>query len=133
MTPIVPIEAPNAQSSSVSNQERCTAANGQLNLAQCEAPPAGAYIQPIVIIGRRAPVSMNLFSAGAMFSDRIRNGFYTKELEAMVAKLNDPTVTAGEHVAASISVQQRITTASVVSTIAHKLADGLQTVVTKSS
>ena len=133
MDPILPIGMSTSATSAAGNQERCLAADGQGNLAACEQTPAGAYLEPIVIIGRRIPPSMNVVSAGAMFSDRMQNGFFTKQVEAMVAKLKDPTVTSGEHIATAIEIQERVSTASVVNQIAHKLADGLQSIVTRSS
>lgn len=132
MDPIAPIDMSTAGMSAAKNQQRCTASQGQTNLEQCAESPAGAHVQQVIIIGRRTPVSMNIVAAGAMFSDRIKTGFYATQVEQLVAKLNDPTVTAGEQVAAGIEVQERIATAHVVNQIAHKLADGLQTVVTKS-
>lgn len=132
MDPIVPVGAAQAGMPAVQNNERCVAAQGQLNLEQCADAPSGAHVQQVIIIGRRTPVSMNIVAAGAMFSDRIRTGFYATQVEALSAKLSDPTISAGDQVAASIEVQERIATASVVNQISHKLADGLQTVVTKS-
>jgi hypothetical protein len=132
MDPVTPIGMAPSGTSAIENQQRCTASLGQSNLEQCTDAPSGAYVQQVIIIGRRTPVSMNIVSAGAMFSDRIRTGFYATQVEQRVAHANDPNVTAGEQVAAAIEVQERIATAHVVNQIAHKLADGLQTVVAKS-
>jgi hypothetical protein len=132
MDPVTPVGMPDSGTAGIAQQERCTAAQGQFNLEQCAAVPSGAHVQQVIIIGRRTPVSMNIVAAGAMFSDRIRTGFYATQVDELVSKFNDPAVTSGEKLAAAIDLQERISTAVMVGGISGKLAEALQTVVTKS-
>lgn len=132
MDPVTPVGAFHSGTSAVAQQERCVATQGQANLEQCAAVPSGAHVQQVIIIGRRTPVSMNVVAAGAMFSDRIRTGFYATQVDQLVSKFNDPAVSSGEKLAAAIDLQERVATAVMVGGISGKLAEALQTVVTKS-
>jgi hypothetical protein len=132
MDPIAEIGASNPNMSSVQRYEQCQNTEGAGNIQACGNGLGGAHLERIVIVGHPAPVAMNLVSTGAMFSDRIKGGFYTKQLDEMVAKLNDPRVSPGEQQAAVLDVEERIGTARIVSQISQKLAEGLQSVVTKS-
>lgn len=132
MDPIAEIGASNANMSAAQRYEQCQNTQGAGNLQACGTDVGGAHLERIVIVGHSAPVAMNIVSTGAMFSDRIKGGFYTKQLDEMVAKLNDPHVSPGAQMAAVLDVEERIGTAKLVSQIAQKLAEGLQSVVTKS-
>lgn len=132
MDPIAQIGASNPNISSAQRYEQCQNNQGAGNLQACGGDVSGAHLERIVITGHSAPVAMNLVSTGAMFSDRIKGGFYTKQLDELVAKLNDPRVSPGEQQAAVLDVEERIGTAKLVSQISQKLAEGLQSVVTKS-
>jgi hypothetical protein len=132
MDPISPVGTLDPSASAAARQERCVATQGQFNLEQCAAEPSGAHVQQVIIIGRRTPVSMNVVAAGAMFSDRIRTGFYATQVDQLISSSNDPSVSSGEKLAAAIDLHERVATAVMVGKMAGKLAEGLQTVVTKS-
>jgi hypothetical protein len=129
-----PIAAISSASNNGTNAERFEQYRAQQDLnhlqgVQDEVP--GAHIQRIVITGQAIPPTMNVVSAGNMFSNRLKNGFYMKELGELMAMVGDDNVSPGQKTAAAMDVQARVGVATVVGKIATKLAEGLQSVVTK--
>ena len=131
MDPIAAIGSANT-GSGAERFEQCRAQQDLNNLQACTSEPPGAHLNHVVVIGTPPPTTMNLVSAGNMFADRMRGGFYTKELKNVMSMVGDDKVSPGEKVAALMDVQEKIGVATVVGKIATKLAEGLQSVVTKS-
>ena len=131
MDPIAAIGSANI-GSGAERSEQCRVQQDMNNLQACTVDSPGAHLNHVVVIGHPQPPSMNIVSAGHMFTDRMRGGFYMKELGELMTMVGDDEVSPGEKSAALIDVQARIGVSTVVGKIATKLAEGLQSVVTKS-
>jgi hypothetical protein len=77
------------------------------------------------------PAALNVTSAAHVFSDRMTNGFYMKELHQAVTLSGDPNLSTAQKTAMLVDTQERIGLSRVVGKLAEKLAEGLQSVVTK--
>lgn len=132
MDPIAAIGSANT-GSGAERFEQCRAQQDVNNLQACAIETPGAHLNHVLVVGQLAPTNMNLVSAGHMFTDRMRGGFYMKELENLMTMVGDDDVSPGVKSAAMMDVQARVGVATVVGKIATHLAEGLQSVVTKSS
>jgi hypothetical protein len=131
MDPIAALGSANT-ASTTERLEQCRAQTDMNNLLACGGEPPGAHLNHVVVIGHPTPPTMNLVAAGNMFSDRMKHGFYMKELEGLMTMVGDDDVSPGEKSAAMMDVQARIGVSTVVGKIATHLAEGLQSVVVKS-
>jgi hypothetical protein len=131
MDPIAAIGSANSSSFKTERAELCRNQQGLDNLQACSGEMPGAHLNHIAPVVEPPP-PMNVVSAAHMFTDRMKNGFYMKQLEELMVKVGDDSVSPGEKQAALMDVQGRVGVSSVVSKIAQHLAEGIQTVVTKS-
>jgi hypothetical protein len=133
MDPIAAISSANSSSTQAAQRaNQCSSQADYDNLMNCGPEKPGANLQLVAPVVE-APAAMNVSSAAHVFSDRMKNGFYMNELRQLVTISGDPSVSAGEKTAMLLDTQERIGLARVVSKMADKLSEGLQTVVTKSS
>jgi hypothetical protein len=133
MDPIAAITS--ANSSSTASADRAQQCSGQLdmnNLQACSNPTPGANLTLTTPVNE-PPAQMNVVSASHVLSDRIKNGFYMKDLNELIRMGADPYVSISEKATKLAEVQERIAMAKMAHKISEKLAEGLQTVVTKSS
>jgi hypothetical protein len=134
MDPIAQIGAANTQSSAAERTAQCRAEQDMANITDCDIAQPGARLTPAVPAAPEPPPTMNINSAAHLFSDRMKNGFYMKELQRLIvlsAEDND-NVTPGQKTAMMMDVHERIGVSKLVSKIATDLSQTLQTVVTKS-
>jgi hypothetical protein len=132
MDPIAAISSANSSTQAADRAQQCSSHVDYDNLMACGPEQPGAHLNlPTPVV--EAPASMNVTSAAHVFSDRMKGGFYMDELRQLVTISGDPTISAGEKMAMLVDTQERIGLAKVVSKMADKLSEGLQTVVTKSS
>ena len=132
MDPIAQIGAASTQGSAAERMAQCRAEQDMANIHDCDIPQPGGRLTPVAPAAAEPPPTMNVNSAAHLFSDRMKNGFYMKELERVVALVADDNVSTGQKTAALMDVNSRIGVSQVVSKIATHLAETLQTVVTKS-
>jgi hypothetical protein len=131
MDPIAAIGSANSSSFNTERAMQCRDQHGTDNLQACGGELPGAHLNHVAPVVEPPP-PMNVVSAAHMFSDRMKNGFYMKQLEDLMVMVGDDSVGPGEKQAALMEVQGRVGVSSVVSKIAQHLAEGIQTVVTKS-
>lgn len=131
----------------VSGAERMRAHSEMMNLQVCERTPAnvspacdglvrGAHLTPHVAPLPEAPSKLNVKSAAGQFSDGMKNGFYTTELERYVKKAQESTkpgskISTGELTADMLDLHARMGIADACTKVSSKLAESLQSVVTK--
>jgi hypothetical protein len=131
----------------VSGAERLRAHSEMMNLQVCERTPAGesaacdikvrgAHLTPYVAPLPEPPSKLNVKSAADQFSDGLKKGFYTTELENYVKKAREST-RPGNKVNASdlhtdlLDLHARMGIADACTKVSTKLAESLQSVVTK--
>lgn len=131
MDPIAALGSSNV-GSPTERYEQCRAQSDLNNLKFCDGDAGGAHLDHVVVVGSIPPPTMNLASAGQMFSSGLKNGFYMQELKGLVSLLGDETASADDKTVALIDVQTRLGVANIVGKIATHTAESLQTVVTKS-
>lgn len=134
MDPIAQIGAANTQSSAAERTAQCRAEQDMANITDCDVAEPGARLTPAAPAAPEPPPQMNVNSAAHLFSERMKNGFYMKELErvVMLSANDDNNVTPGQKMAMMMDVHERIGVSKLVSKIAADLSQTLQTVVTKS-
>jgi hypothetical protein len=132
MDPIAQIGAADSQSSAAERVAQCRAEQDMADIRDCDIELPGARLTPAAPPAPEPPPAMNFKSAAHLFSDRLRNGFYSKEIEGLIRLASDDNVTPEEKAFALIDVNERIGVSKLVSKIATDLSQTLQTVVTKS-
>ena len=131
----------------LSGSERIRAHTEAMNLQVCERTPIhvnpacdtqvrGAHLTPHVEALPEPPSKLNVRSAASQFSDGLKNGFYTTELERYVQKAKESTmpgskITTGELTADMLDLHARMGIADACTKVSSKLAESLQSVVTK--
>jgi hypothetical protein len=136
MDPIAAITSANSSSTSAADRaQQCSSQADMNNLQACANPaqPTPGANLTLTTPVQEPPAQMNVVSASHVLSDRIKNGFYMKDLNELIKMGNDPYVSIGEKATKLAEVQERIAMAKMAHKVAEKLAEGLQTVVTKSS
>jgi hypothetical protein len=132
MDPIAQLGAANTESSAAERVAQCRAEQDMANIDDCDIAEPGAHLTPAAVPDAKPPATMNINSAAHLFSDRLKTGFYMKELENTVLHLHSDNVTPGQKIALMMDVHERIGVSKIVSKIATDVAQTLQTVVTKS-
>lgn len=132
---------------SAGGAERLRAHSEMMNLQVCERTPLyanpvcdsqvrGAHLTPYVAPLPEPPSKLNVQSAATQFSNGLKSGFYTTELERYMAKVKDSVkpgskVTSGELTADMLDLHARMGIADACTKVSAKLAESLQSVVTK--
>jgi hypothetical protein len=95
--------------------------------------PQGGSSIALKVGAPQASSEMNLKSLASDFAQGLQNGFYAKDMNRLMTKLNQPGAKAsvGEIAAEMLQVQNKMGIADAFSRVSSKLAEGLQTMVVK--
>jgi hypothetical protein len=127
-----PIAAIGSANSNFSGQraQACSAQGDLANLQDCAPHGTGAHLElhaPAPVV----PAQMNVVGVAREVSDGMTNGFYVAQLKELMRVAEDPNATNTDKMLALMDTNERIELSKLVSKLSAKLAEGIQTVVTK--
>jgi hypothetical protein len=129
MDPIAAIGS--ANSNTIGQRAQACNAQGDLaNLQDCAPHGAGAHLELHAPVPE-VPAQMNVVGVAREVSDGMTNGFYVAQLKELMRVAEDPNATNTDKMLALMDTNERIELSKLVSKLSAKLAEGIQTVVTK--
>jgi hypothetical protein len=137
MDPIAAIGSANSNST-VERAQTCGAQGDLANLQDCapNIPNAqgaqGAHLDlhvPVPLV----PAQMNVIGVAQVASHAMTDGFYAAQVKELMRAAQDPKASNQEKMLALMDISERVELSKLVSKLSAKLAEGIQTVVTKSS
>lgn len=121
--------------SEMMNLQMCEPGAAHTN-SKCDTQASGAHLTPHVEPLPGPPSALNVNSAATQFSNGLKNGFYATEFERYVqktaaSKQPGSTITVADLTADVLNLHLRLGVAQACTEVSKKLAESLQTVVTK--
>ncbi len=129
MDPIAAIGSANSNYSG-ERAQACGAQRDLGNLQDCAPNGSGAHLELHAPVPE-VPAQMNVVGVAREVSDGMTNGFYVAQLKELMRVAEDPNATNTDKMLALMDTNERIEMSKLVSKLSAKLAEGIQTVVTK--
>lgn len=134
MDPIAAIGSANSNSTG-ERAQACNAQSDLANLHDCAPgashPVRGAHLDLNAPMPE-VPAQMNVVGVAQVVSHAMTDGFYVAQTKELMRVAHDPNVSQADKAMALMDLSQRVELSKLVSKLTSKLAEGIQTVVTKS-
>jgi DNA recombination-dependent growth factor C len=129
MDPIAAIGS--ANSNSMGQRAQACSTQGDLaNLQDCLPNAQGAHLDLQVPLPP-VPAQMNVVGVSQVVSHAMTDGFYAAQVKELMRAAQDPKISNQDKMLALMDISERVELSKLVSKLSAKLAEGIQTVVTK--